>query len=87
MQDITYLYDIDNDQFVKPAIDGTYWHDIRLEYSSGDLIYKGYHIDHKAATDSATWFIWKFTWSGTDITRKEGPIIGSWDGRAALSWA
>ena len=60
--------------------------DTRFESSSGDLIYKGIHSTHKALTSDSNWMIWKYTWSGTDVTRIEGPLDGSWDGRGGLSW-
>lgn len=63
-----------------------YWKDKRFEYSSGDLIYKGVNVTHKAATDAATWYIWKYTWDGDDCTRIEGPLEGTWDNRASLAW-
>jgi hypothetical protein len=63
-----------------------YWHDQRLEYSSGDLIYLGKNTTHKALTSATTWEIWKYTWSSGDCTRIEGPLTGAWDNRASLSW-
>ena len=63
-----------------------YWKDMRLDFTSGDLDYKGLHIVHGTAEGTATWFIWKYTWVGGNLTMKEGPLIGSWTGRAALSW-
>ena len=60
--------------------------DTRMEYSSGDIIYKGIHATHKAAASNASWLIWKYTWTGDDLTRIEGPLEGTWDGRAGLAW-
>jgi len=71
---------------VERLLADNYWKDQRLEYSGGDLIYKGFNTTHKAATDAATWYIWKFTWSGSDCVRIEGPLVGSWDGKAGLAW-
>jgi hypothetical protein len=61
--------------------------DTRMEYSSNDIIYKGIHATHKAATSNASWLIWKYTWSGDDLTRIEGPLEGAWDNRGSLAWA
>jgi hypothetical protein len=62
--------------------------DTRMEYSGGgDLQYKGVHGTHKAATSNASWLIWKYTWTGSDLTRIEGPLEGAWDNRATLDWA
>jgi hypothetical protein len=63
-----------------------YWHDVKFEFSSGLPIYKGVHALHDAADTATNWEIWKFTWSGADPARVEGPLEGSWTGRAALSW-
>ena len=72
---------------VEKLLAANYWKDARYEWSSGDLIYKGLHTTHKAATSDTNWYVWKFTWSGSDLERKEGPLTGSWDGKAALAWA
>jgi hypothetical protein len=61
--------------------------DTRFEYSDGAIIYKGIHGTHKAATDDTSWLIWKYGWTGSDITRIEGPLEGAWDNRAGLAWA
>jgi len=71
---------------VEDLLSSDYWKDLRLDWTSGDLDYKGLNTDHDAATDAATWYIWKFTWSGSNPTRIEGPLVGTWDGRAALGW-
>ena len=63
-----------------------YWKDRRYEYSAGNLIYKGTNTTHKAATTAETWYVWKYTWSGDDMVRCEGPLTGQWDNRASLSW-
>lgn len=63
-----------------------YWKDKRYEYSGDDLLYRGHHKTHKAATSDDQWHVWKFTYSSGDITRIEGPIVGVWNDRATLSW-
>lgn len=65
----------------------SYWKDKRYDYTSGNLDYKGFSVTHKLAEATATWEIWKYTWVGTNCTRIEGPLTGSWTGRAALAWA
>ena len=66
----------------------TYWKDAMFDYTSGDLDYKGLSVTHKAATDAGDlWYVWKYTWVGTNPTRIEGPIIGNWDDRAGMAWA
>ena len=59
---------------------------IKIEYSDGDLIYLGKHHIHRAATNDSGWSISKFTWSGGNIIRDEGPLKGAWDNRASLNW-
>jgi len=66
---------------------GLWWKDQRFAWSTGNLLYRGVHKLHDATITSTDWVIWKFT-HDTDgnVTRIEGPIIGSWDGRALLGW-
>jgi len=65
---------------------GCWWKDQRFEYSNGLLIYKAVHRLHDASITEIEWAIWKFTYSGTDVVRIEGPLSGTWDGRASLGW-
>ena len=60
--------------------------DHRLDNTSGELDYEGLNVVHNEATTATTWLIWKYTWDGASCTRIEGPLIGSWDGRASLAW-
>ena len=69
------------------AVLGGIWKDVRFDYGTGDLDYRGCNITHKAATDEETWSIWKYTYSSGNLTRIEGPLSGSWDNRASLDWA
>ena len=64
----------------------SYWRDKRFAFSDGDLIYMGLNYFHGSATTDTNWEIWKFTWSSGSPVRIEGPLPGSWDGRAALNW-
>ena len=65
---------------------GAYWRDVRMEFSSGDLIYRGVTYFHNIATSDSNWEIWKYNYSSGDMVRIEGPLPGSWDNRATLSW-
>ena len=60
--------------------------DTRTEYSSGDILYFGTHVDHKAAEADTGWVINKYTTGADGITRIE-KLTGSWTGRAALDWS
>ena len=63
-----------------------YWKDQRFDYGSGDLDYKGIHFMHDAGGTDESWHIWKYSWSGGNLVRIEGPLVGTWTGRAALGW-
>lgn len=68
------------------AVLGGIWHDQKMEWSSGDLIYLGVHEMHNMSESDENFEIWKYTWTSGNLTRVEGPLRGSWTGRAALSW-
>jgi len=66
---------------------GTHWQDQRFAYSSNNLIYRGLNTTHGAATDAASWSIWKYSYDANEnVSRVEGPLTGAWDSRAALGW-
>ena len=72
---------------VEKLLAKAYWKDVRFEFSSGSLLYKGLHTTHEAATDDANWHIFKYTWDGDgNPERIEGPLVGTWDGRPGLAW-
>lgn len=50
------------------------------------LDYMGLHILPDAATTDPNWHILKYTWDGSEVSRIQGPLVGSWDDRAALGW-
>ena len=65
----------------------SYWKLKEFAYDgSGNLIYMGFHYNPKAPTSDDKWEVWKFTYTGTNITTIEGPITGIWDNRATLDW-
>jgi len=62
------------------------WLDRRYDYTSGNLDYLGKNVAI-AGTTSDDWQIFKFTYDGSgNVTRMQGPLVGTWDGRAALGW-
>ena len=69
------------------ASENSNWKDKRYEFSDGNVIFKGLHEDHKASMADDNWQIWKLTYDDGNITRIEGPLIGSWSNRASLAWA
>ena len=60
---------------------------VRLEYSGRDMIYRGINTTHKAATSATNWVIWKYTYVTSMLTKIEGPLVGTWDGKPALDWS
>jgi hypothetical protein len=64
---------------------GSYWKDVRREYSNGVLLYEGKHYKHNAPESDEEWAIWKYTTSNGDV-RVEGPLVGSWTNRTGLDW-
>jgi hypothetical protein len=65
---------------------GAYWRDVRMEFSPDGLIYRGANYFHNAETSDTNWEIWKYSHSGGNMVRIEGPLPGSWDNRATLDW-
>ena len=86
-----YAYDPDSlawNRMQQPQIDSTGDDvDYVLWYydGSGNLEYMCENSVHGAATSATTWTITKFTYGANGITKKE-KLVGSVDGRAALSW-
>jgi hypothetical protein len=60
-------------------------HQVRFDYGTrtdGQPIYKGL-AENGATTATPIWRIFKFTYTGDDMTLKES-ALGSWDNRASL---
>lgn len=61
--------------------------DKRFDWTSGSLDYKGVSPVEKASVSAGSlWWIKKFTWTSSNLTRVQGPLQGNWDDRATLSW-
>ncbi len=67
------------------AMSNIQWKDQRFAYSGNNLVYIGFHTSHNAATSDSGWYVWKQTYSGGNLTRRE-LLIGPWDDRATLGW-
>ena len=79
---------IDDTQFsaLKLAAN-TQWLSKRFEWDTlFNPVYRGCHRDFNASTGDTNWYIWKFTWSSATLEKIQGPLVGSWEGRAALPW-
>ena len=75
------------EQLVIEATLNTFWGVKVYTYDeSNNLIYLACNKKQSAGTDDTDWYIWKYTWSGTNLTVSEGPLLGSVDDQASLSW-
>lgn len=68
----------------KPQLaDSAFYADIRFDASDAAPDYLGLHETNGASTSTATWKIYKFTYSTGAITRIQ-LAYGPWDNRASL---
>jgi hypothetical protein len=64
-----------------------YWRVKRFAYNLSEFIeYMGCNNRLDAEITADTWAIWKYTYSGNNVSIIEGPITGVWDNRATLDW-
>lgn len=63
--------------------DAAWWADIRFDASDNNPDFVGLNKLTSASTAIDDWKIYKFTYSGNDVTRIQ-LAYGSWDGRVAL---
>lgn len=65
----------------------SWWKIQQYEYDvDNNPIYIGKNAKHDSGDDESSWGIWKLTWTTGNLTLMEGPLTGSWDDRATLSW-
>ena len=62
------------------------WKATNYDYTSGDLDYKGMNTKVVALDSDPNWRIWKYTWGGGNMTKLQGPLVGTWTGRGSLGW-
>jgi hypothetical protein len=68
----------------KPQMSDLGWFaDIQFDTSDAAPIYIGLNVTKGASDLSTDWKIYKFTYSGSDVTRIQ-LAYGSWTGRASL---
>jgi len=66
----------------------SYWRQKKFAYdTSSNLEYIGFHFDPAATTADTNWAVWKFSYTGSDLTSIEGPLTGDWDNRATHAWS
>ena len=63
----------------------TGWKSKQMEYSTGTLIYAGYHLHTNAPDGDTQWEVIKYTYDGSDLTKIQ-KSEGTWTGRASLNW-
>ncbi len=61
-----------------------FWRTRQFDYTTGNLDYAGYNRNIAASDGDTDWYVFKYTWVGTNCTKILGPEVGSWTGRAAL---
>lgn len=78
----TYTIPTINDY--KPKIvDAAFYADIRYDADDSAPDYIGLHKTNGESQDSTDWKVYKFTYSGVNVTRVQ-LAYGSWTGRVAL---
>ena len=68
----------------KPQLgDLGFWADIRFDADDSAPTYIGLHETNGASTSTDTWKLYKFTYSGSNVTRIQLGY-GAWDNRASI---
>lgn len=67
------------------VVDSGFYSDIRFDVDDSAPNYIGLHVTVAALTSDPYWKIYKFTYSGSNVTRIESQT-GIWDNRASLVW-
>ena len=80
----TYTIPVINSR-IPDLSDMGFYAQVRFDADDSLPDYVGLHDTATGATSLTDWKIYKFTYSGTAVTRIQF-LYGSWDGRAALSW-
>lgn len=66
-------------------VDLGFYSDIRFDVDDSAPTYIGLNVTNTAPTSNSDWKIYKFTYSGSNITRIQSQT-GIWDNRASLNW-
>lgn len=59
------------------------WGQMQIEYTAGNPIYLGKNISSLAALTSPDWTIFKYSYTGSDITNIK-KVYGAWSARTSL---
>ena len=77
-------YKIPSINYIKPQLADLGWvGDVRFDPDDSAPLYIGLHVTNGAPTDAEDWKIYKFSYSGANVTRVQ-LSYGTWDGRVAL---
>lgn len=68
---------------VEKLLSDSYWNLQKYDYTSGNLDYAGKNTDLSALDADTDWYIWKYTWVGSNCTLIQGPRVTSWTNRAS----
>jgi len=75
------------EMMIRQLASDSFWKVKIMTYdASNNVTYMACNKVQNTATDVATWYIWKFTWSAGNCTMIEGPLVGTKDGQASLGW-
>ena len=76
-----------HEEIVRQLLSDSYWQvQVKTFDVSDQLVYLACNTDHGADVAAETWYIWKYTWTGSNNTMIEGPLLGSVDGQDSLAW-
>lgn len=64
----------------------TVYRRIKTSYTGNDLIYQGFHKRSDADDGDTDWIIVKREYTA-NVYQQSQTLIGSWTGKAGLSWA
>jgi len=68
---------------VEKLLADNYWASKQYDYATGKLDYVGCNTDVSAGDGDTDWYIWKYTWTGENLTKVQGPRVTSWTNRAS----
>ena len=60
------------------------WKEIRLGYVDGDLTYRGTHVMEGISESDPGWYVQKYIYEDSTVTRIRGPVRGAWSNRNNL---
>lgn len=72
---------------VEKLLSDFYWQRSKFYYSGNNITYVCYNTDIDANETDTDWYIWKLTYTGSNVQTKEGPRQGAVDSEpSGLAW-